>query len=122
MNPHRGEVELKVGDAVYTLRFSIDAVCSMEESLGKGFPAIVAELADETRMSISTIRHVLHAGLRESHPDITLKEAGELILSAGGAATVLGKVSDAIAKAFPAPEGKPGPRQGSRRSGTGRAS
>ncbi|MGY3359745.1 hypothetical protein ACVWZK_006408 [Bradyrhizobium sp. GM0.4] len=124
MNPHKGEVELKAGDASYTLRFSIDAVCSMEESLGRGFPAIVTDLADETKMSISTIRHVLHAGLLESHPEMTLKEAGELILTAGGAAVVLGKISDALGKAFPAAEGKTqaDPPRGPRRAGTGRPS
>lgn len=122
MNPHKGEVELKAEDASYTLQFSIDAICMMEESLGKGFPAIVDDLSDVSRMSITTIRHVLHAGLREHHPEITLKQAGELIVSAGGAVEVLGKVSEAIGKAFPAGGGKAGPQRGPRRNGTGRPS
>ncbi len=102
-NPLKGEVELIAGDKPYTLRFSIDAICSLEERLGKGFPAIAVELQKPEKMTIVMVRHLLHASLTESHPDITLKQAGELIVTGGGMVIVLGKVSEAIAAAFPSP-------------------
>lgn len=112
-NPHKGEVELKAGEATYLLRYSIDAICSLEESLDKGFPAIVAEMASPATMRLSVVREVLRAGLQEHHPEITVKQAGELIISAGGAISVLGKVNEAFALAFPEVEAgdKKSPRQ-----------
>lgn len=122
-NPHKGEVELQAGEKTFTLRYSIDAICSMEAALGKGFPAIAAEMSDINKMSVSVVRQVLHSGLQECHPELTLKEAGELILSAGGALKVMAKVTEALGAAFPdAKEAKPGPQPGPRRAGTGRPS
>lgn len=112
-NPHKGEVELKAGDATYVLRYSIDAICSLEERMDKGFTAIAAEMSDPDRMRVTTVREVLLAGLQENHPEVTLKQAGELILAAGGAIVVLGRVSEAFTAAFPNAEasGKPSPRK-----------
>ncbi len=112
-NPHKGQVELKAGDSTYILRYSIDAICSLEASLDKGFPAIVADMSNPATMRLSAVREVLRAGLQEHHPDITVKQAGELIISAGGALVVLGKVNEAFGAAFPEPEAsdKKSPRQ-----------
>lgn len=112
-NPHKGDVELKAGDATYVLRYSIDAICSLESELDKGFPAIAAEMGDPGKMRLSVVRQVLFAGLRENHPDITLKQAGELIVTAGGAIVVLGKIAEAFGAAFPEAEasGTKSPRQ-----------
>lgn len=100
-NPLKGEVELLVGDKSLILRFSVDAICSLEERLGKGFPAIAGDLQDPAKVTITLVRHLLHAGLSEFQPDITLKEAGELIVPAGGMVKVLEQVSKAITAAFP---------------------
>jgi hypothetical protein len=112
-NPHKGEVELKAGDVSYVLCFSIDAICSLEDDLDKGFPAIAADMADAAKMRVSTVRTILRAGLREHHPELTLKQAGELIVTAGGAITVLGKIAEAFTAAFPSQEasGTKSPRQ-----------
>lgn len=112
-NPHKGVVELKAGEATYVLRYSIDAICSLEERLDKGFPAIVGEMSNPSTMRLTAVREVLLAGLQEHHPEITLKQAGELIVTAGGAVVVLGKVNEAFAAAFPEAEAgdKKSPRQ-----------
>lgn len=112
-NSHKGEVELKAGDEVYILRYSIDAICSLEDRLDKGFPAIAAEMSNATTMRLSSVRQVLLAGLQEHHPHMTLKQAGELLVNAGGAMVVLGKVNEAFAAAFPNTEAsdKKSPRQ-----------
>lgn len=112
-NPHKGDVELKAGDATYVLRYSIDAICSLEDRLDKGFPVIAVEMSSQATMRLSVVREVLLAGLQEHHPEITLKQAGELLVTAGGAAVVLGKVNEAFAAAFPDAEAsdKKSPRQ-----------
>lgn len=112
-NPHKGAVELNAGDQTYVLRYSIDAICSLEDRLDKGFPAIVAEMSSPSTMRLSAVREVLLAGLQEHHPEITIKQAGELIITAGGAIVVLGKVNEAFAAAFPEAEAsdKKSPRQ-----------
>ncbi len=114
-NPHKGEVELKAGDETYVLRYSIDAICDLEERLGKSFPVLASEMADPTKFSVGLVRNVLHAGLCEKHPDISVKQAGELILSAGGLIAVMEKVSAAFAAAFPKSEASGTPRPQNRR-------
>lgn len=113
MNQHKGDVELKVGDVSYVIRYSIDAICSLEQEMDKGFPAIAADMGDPAKMRISAIRQVFHAGLREHHPDMTLQQAGELIVDAGGAVVVLGAIGQAFNAAFPEKEagGQKSPRQ-----------
>jgi len=120
-NPHKGEIELKAGDNTFILRYSIDAICSLEDEMDKGFPAIAAEMGDPKTMRVSSVRKVLLAGLREHHPDMTLKHAGELMLAAGGAVVVLGKVAEAFAAAFPdaEAEGKKSPPQRANSRGAG---
>lgn len=103
-NQHKGEVELVAGDKTYVLRFSVDAICTLEERLDMGFPAIAQELSDPSKIRISMVRHLLHASLADAHPEVTLKQAGELIGTAGGMAGVLEKVSEAITAAFPTQE------------------
>lgn len=123
-NPHKGEVEIEVGEARYRLRFSIDAICHLEEATGMSFALLAVKLSNPATQSVSLVRQVLHAGLSEAHPEIDLKAAGELIVPAGGVAAVMEKFNRAVELAFPevkaaaAPPPK-GPRQ---RSGTGRPS
>lgn len=124
MNPHKGEVELPAGDHIYTLRFSIDAICSLEAATGKAFTVTAMEMADPSKASMTLVRMLFHAALIEKHPDLSLKDAGELILPAGGMAKVTEKVFEAFALAFPEPEAidNARPPKGARSAGTGRAS
>lgn len=123
MNPHKGEVELKAGDKAYVLRYSIDAICAIEEKLGKNFLRIVAEMQNPATMTVTMMREVLHAGLAERHPELTLKEAGELLVAAGGVVGAMQKVNEAFGAAFPQAEasGTPRPqnRADRRKAGTG---
>ena len=122
-NPHKGEIELQAGDAVYTLRFSIDAICSLEAATGKPFTASAVEMTDPKTASMTLVRLLFHASLMESHPDVSLKQAGEIIPAAGGMSVVTEKVFEAFALAFPAPEASEGARPPKVRAvGTSRAS
>jgi hypothetical protein len=123
-NPHKGEVELKAGETAYTLRFSIDAMCRLEETTGKGLMDLLVQLADAHRMTLTMVRHMLHAGLLEHHPEVTLKEAGEIMLAAGGMLISMAAVTRAIHAAFPEASGTPRPtnRATRRARGTGKVS
>lgn len=126
MNQHKGEIELKAGDKSYVLRFSIDAICTLEEKAGKSFPTLASEMSDPDKFTVTLVRSILHAGLTERHPDITLKDAGEIIIAAGGMVEVMGKVGEAFEAAFPKSEASGTPRPPNRATrragGTGPAS
>lgn len=122
MNPHKGEVTFNAGEATYTLRFSIDAICALEEKLGRGILDIVAEMqswapppAGETaaqakarigRLRMGLVRAMFWAALRDHHPKIDMRQAGELIVPAGGMNEVVGLIGQALVLAFPAAEGE----------------
>ncbi len=113
-NPHKGEVSFEVNDKTYMLKFSIDALASLECEFGKlegkgKVPArqIFQELSDPERMSISGVRLALWAGLQEHHPRMTIKAAGELIVPAGGTNKIIGLIADAVVLAFPQAEESP---------------
>ncbi|MBR1230203.1 hypothetical protein JQ600_35500 [Bradyrhizobium sp. AUGA SZCCT0176] len=104
-NPLKGEIEITAGDKSYILFFDIDAICAMEEATGKGFGAIAAEMQNPALMSISMVRRMLHAALQQNHPDVTLKEAGEIMVAGGGMLKAIQKIGAAINAAFPEASG-----------------
>jgi hypothetical protein len=77
----------------YTLLFSINALCELEEKMG-GAVTDIASLAMGGKR-FTTIRNVFWAGLRDYHPDITLQDAGRIITAIG-----LEKADEAIGLAF----------------------
>jgi len=100
-NPHKGEVEFRVGEKSFTLRLSADAICNVEEATGKGVLVLLEQLNNRATCSLSLMRLFLWAGLKEKHPDIDVKAAGELIIDAGGIFAVLEIFMLAFARAFP---------------------
>lgn len=77
----------------YPLRFSVNALCALEEKTGRSLDALQGS-------QMSCVRGLLWCGLRETLPHVSLEEAGELIdghLRAGG---TLKSVSDALAAAL----------------------
>jgi len=100
-NPHKGEVAFEADGISYVLRFSIDAICQLEELTGKGIVTLIGELQDPEKMSLSLARQVLWAGLQEQQPHIGVKEAGELITAAGGMAKIISLFGTAFTASFP---------------------
>jgi hypothetical protein len=121
MNPHRGEVPLTIGGQQFTLRCSVNAICTIEEQMGKGIVAIVMDL-QRGNISLTLIRAMLWAMLQEKHPDVTLMEAGEMIPLAGGVDKIKEVFEDAFATAFPEAAERSGmrpPKPGRPKNGTG---
>jgi hypothetical protein len=109
-NPHRGEVSFDADGKSYTLHFSTNAICELEDKLDRSFVSISNDLAkavsapDKIRMT--TLRAIFWAGLQDHHPEIDLKAAGKLILSTGGMLGVMNLITEGFARAFPDPETK----------------
>lgn len=99
-NKAKGEVALKTKDQVYTLRYTVNALCDLEDQLGAGINDILKEFQTEDTLRIRTIRTVLWAGLKDKHPDITIAQAGDIITDAGTVAAV-SALAEALISAFP---------------------
>lgn len=107
-NSKRGQVDLKAGEAVYRLSFSINALCELEDETGKSVNELVAEM-NVPNPRLSMIRMLLWGALRDHHEAVTLRQAGEIAGDAGMQATgeAVGK---AFELAFPVAKEEPGPR------------
>lgn len=120
-NPHKGEVEFESGERSYTLRFSANAICEMEDALGRGVAEIGALLGNPETLHMKHVRAVFWAGLQEKHK-MTLDEAGEIITSIG-LARVIELIGRAFEAAFPSEGGEANPPvPGQAQDGTGSAS
>jgi len=113
----KGEVGFTAGDMAYTLAFTINALCALEDRLGIGVAEVGAQMGENMR--ISTLRTVFWAGL-QAHHDATEEQAGDIITQVGA-----GEAGQLIAKAFAAafPEAAKGTgRPQKAAAGTGKSS
>lgn len=104
-NRERGEVTFHAAGESYTLRFSENALCLLEEELDRGVVGILREMSswatDQDAIRLTTLRAVMWAGLQEHHPKSDLKQAGALIGDVGGIVAAANIVADALRAAFP---------------------
>lgn len=130
-NRHKGEVSFEAEGVTYVLRFSIDALCRLEDTSGLVLSDLLEEMSDKSRMTIRRVRQLLHAALLEHHPELDLQAAGELMLKGGGVLATMARVTEAMSAAFPEASGKPRPpeppatpanRAERRRAGSGKRS
>ena len=117
-NPLKGEVPFDLDGTSYTLLFSCNAICELEAELDKGIVEIGNLLADPTKLRMAHVRALIWAGLRERHSEISIKEAGDLVIRLGlMQATEL--IARALTAAFPEAESDSRPPEASRERGTG---
>ena len=93
-NKERGEVELVVGDATYTLRLTINSICELEAEAGKPIGDVAR---DAESGSIRPVRMIMWAALKDRHPEMTLNGAGDLMTAIG-----LSKCSEVMTKVLQA--------------------
>jgi len=83
-NPQRGERVLAVDGEDYTLRLDFEAIARIENELGEGIGQIIQNRFGSTGLSLTDLAVVFREMLRSGgRADITLGEAGNLILAAG---------------------------------------
>lgn len=111
-NKHKGEVSFKIDGQEWTLRFSTNALCELEEKAGCGALGFVQQMADwednPGKIEFTKLRLLFWAGLTDNH-DVDVKQAGKLI-SELSIDEAMPKVMEAFQLAFPEQdegEGKP---------------
>jgi len=115
-NKNRGEVSLKVGTNTYTLRYSTNALCKLEDGFDKTVQEIAKLLEDSDNVRQSHVRLFFHAAFADNHPELTVEDAG-LIMSDAGMEAAMGAASEAFRLAFaPAEKGAGGPAAGKRKA------
>jgi hypothetical protein len=82
-------------DKARNLRYGINALCTIEELLGKPITAL-----DLNRISIKDLRTILFAGLVHEDKDLTPEIVGELIDDYSDFTTISSKLGDAFTLAF----------------------
>jgi hypothetical protein len=98
-NKQRGEVDLSHDGKTYTLKFSINALCELEDAMGLRFDEIFSALGERS-MSMNELRSMLWGALRDNHPDIEKKVVGEII-EGMGVVKAISLVHEVITSAFP---------------------
>jgi hypothetical protein len=86
-------VPIELGGATRHLRYSFNALCLLEDTLGLPIADIGAALAGSVKLG--TVRALLYAGLSDEDDALTLKDVGDLLES-----NRLGEYAEAIRKAF----------------------
>lgn len=94
-NPHRGDVDLAAGGKTYRLRLDINAIAELEDHTGQSINEIAAALNDPATMRMSLARAVFWGAMRSTHPEVSIKDAGEIMHEAGFA-----EAMEAVGKAF----------------------
>ena len=90
--PVKGEVSLSYGDETYTMRLDFNALAEFEGEVGG---RALDLLQEPDKLTITQVRALFWAGLRQCHPEITLPEAGR-ILTANQSS-----LGEALAATFP---------------------
>jgi hypothetical protein len=116
-NKFKGEVSFNPGEKDYTLRYSANALCELEDALEMGVNAVATQLANPDSMRLKMVRVVFWAGLRDHHPDVTLLQAGEIITDLS-LTKAMGLISSAFQLAFQDESKAHPPQPGKKSPGT----
>ena len=104
-NRENGDIPYQFNGSSYTLRLDSDAMVAMETAASTGEKEITFAqvMAKAQRGSWTYQRILVWASLQAHHPEITLKQAGDLML-ASAQAEVARAMTDLATSATPDPE------------------
>lgn len=85
-NRNRGEMEVKLGDRIYTLKASFEAICELEDRLDKGLPELLVRIGQRSRFGIKELAAIFHCGLLGQPKAPNFDEVGRLVLASKMAA------------------------------------
>jgi len=118
----RGEVQFAAAGQTFTLVYTTNALCRLEEHLGAGVGAIAGMVGDLAKVRLLDIRTLLWAGLQEHHPMLDTAAVGR-IMDAIGVLESVELIMRAFSGAFPrggdAEAGGDGPLARATHVGTG---
>lgn len=98
-----GKHSFKAGSARYVLDYTPNAFCDLEDETGVDTLTFINRFAQAkgATMSFRDVRLLFWAGLIEEHPDITIREAGDIMRKLGAVDAALELAMKALAQAFP---------------------
>lgn len=105
-NSRRGSVALQAGERAYTVSFSVNALCELEDAFGVSVQNIGAIFDHDA--SMKDVRKLARCALSDHHPEITEKEAGQVVTDAG-LPMFMETVQKAFQLAFPEAKGTGNP-------------
>lgn len=96
----KGEADVSLKDGrKLKLCFDANAWVDVEDALGMKFPEILEALGDkENPPSLKMQRAVIWGGLQKHHPEMTVRDAGEILVEAAEA------MAKAVGGGLPQPE------------------
>lgn len=100
-NPFKGEVEFEADGKTYKLSYSANALCELEDALGKRLDDILEMWRRPKEVPLRDMRVMFWAALLDHHPDITL-DAAKVILSRASLVDMMGCIGGALMRALPA--------------------
>lgn len=81
MNTHRGEVDVKIGNATYTMRFDTNALAMLERESGVTITQLAGMGEDEEKaqsiLGVSFVRAALYAGIKRDNKRLTIEKVGD---------------------------------------------
>ena len=106
-NKIRGEVsfESPSGES-FTLKYDVNALCELEDMLDMGIPEFAAVFKESGKIRLKHVRAAFWAGLRHHRPEVSLSQAGNLMMAIGGMAPALNLVGEAFSRTFPESDGE----------------
>lgn len=108
MNKIRGQLSLEIGGQVYQAHLSVNSLCALETVLDSEVTEIISNFLSSfqrQRISLRVVRAFLWAMLRDSKPELTLEDAGNLVQEAT-MTYVVAKIIEIIPITFPDPSGE----------------
>lgn len=105
-NAKRGMCDLSVGGRTLRLLFDFNAICELEDALHEPFSDCAVRW-QQNKFTMKEVRAMVWAGLREHHPEYSIKDCGALIQEIG-IEKLSGQLVEAFTQSFPGRESAEG--------------
>ena len=81
-NPLRGEASFEVEGKPYRVKFDWNAAAEYEDATGRALSDALLDVAKQ-RLSAKSLRAFLWAGLQANHPEVAIRDAGDILAKIG---------------------------------------
>lgn len=78
-NQERGELGFECGERRFVLKYSVNALCELEDALGMSIRQFASLFKEPDSIRLKQVRAAMWSGLLEKQPGITQQQAGAII-------------------------------------------